>query len=79
MGTEKNPCAKIVKKMYLILEGGEPGALCDDLQAHLEGCASCAGQYRVLEDLVSLCRRFPDEEIPEDEKQTIKEKLLKSL
>ena len=79
MGTKEDPCAKIIQKMYLMLEGGESGSLCETLRIHLEGCASCAEQYRVLEDLVSLCQRFPDEEVSEDEKQKIKEKLLKSL
>ena len=79
MGTKKDPCTKIVQKMYLMLEGGESGSLCEDLRIHLEGCASCAEQYRVLQDTVSLCKRFPDEEVPEDQKQKIKEKLLKSL
>lgn len=79
MGTKKDSCAKIVQKMYLMLEGGESGSLCENLRTHLEGCASCAEQYRVLEDIVSLCQRFPDEEVPEDQKQKIRDKLLKSL
>jgi len=79
MGTKKDPCAKIVQKMYVMLEGGESGSLCEDLRSHLDGCACCKEQYRVLEDLVSLCQRFPDEEVSEDQKQKIKEKLLKSL
>ena len=79
MGTKKDPCSKIIQKMYLMLEGGEPGSLCEILRSHLEVCASCAAQYRVLEDLASLCRRFPDEEVPEDQKRKIKERLLKSL
>ena len=79
MGTKKDTCSKIVQKMYLILEGEESGSLCADIRIHLEGCASCAEQYRVLEDLVSLCRKFPDEEVPADQKRKIKEKLLKSL
>ena len=79
MGMKKDPCSKIVQKMYLMLEGGESGSLCENLRIHLEGCASCAEQYRVLGDIVSLCKRFPDEEVPEDQKQKIKEKLLKSL
>jgi hypothetical protein len=79
MGTKIDPCAKIIQKMYLMLEGGESGSLCESLRSHLEGCASCAGQYRVLQDLVSLCQRFPAEEVSEEEKQKIKEKLLKSL
>ena len=79
MGTKKDPCTKIVQKMYLMLEGGESGSLCATLRIHLEGCTSCAEQYGVLEDIVSLCKRFPDEEVSEDQKQKIKEKLLKSL
>jgi len=79
MGTKREPCTKIVEKMYLMLEGGQSGSMCEKLRNHLEGCASCTEQYRVLRDLVSLCRRFPEEKIPEDQKQRIKEKLLKSF
>jgi hypothetical protein len=79
MGKKKDPCARIVQKMYLIMEGGEPGSLCEDLRTHLEGCDSCAGQYRILEDLAALCRKFPDEEIPGDEKRRMKERLLELL
>ena len=79
MGTKKDPCTKFIQKMYLMLEGGESGSLCETLRIHLEGCASCAEQYRALEDIVSLCKRFPDEEVPEGQKQKIKENLLKSL
>ena len=79
MGTKKDPCAKIVQKMYLVLEGGGSGSLCESLRTHLDRCEACAEQYRVLEEVVSLCQRFPDEEIPRDQKQKIKEKLLKSL
>ena len=79
MGTKSDPCAKIVQKMYLALEGGESGSLCEDLRTHLEGCGPCSEQYRVLKDLASLCQRFSDEKIPEDQKQKMKEKLLKSL
>jgi hypothetical protein len=79
MGKKKDPCAKIVQKMYLVLEGEESGSFCESLRDHLEGCASCAEQYRVLEDLVSLCQRFPDEKVSEEEKQKIKDKLLQSL
>ena len=79
MRSKKEPCTKIVRKMYLILEKGQSGNICENLRTHLAGCESCAEQYRVLEDLVRLCQRFPDEEVPEDQKQRMKEKLLKSL
>ena len=79
MGTRKDPCAKIIQKMYLVLEGEESGSVCEALEGHLKGCEACAEQYRVLEDLVSLCQKFPDEEVPEDQKQRMKENLRKSL
>jgi hypothetical protein len=79
MGTREESCAKIVQKMYLMLEGEESGSLCETIRMHIKGCVSCAEQYRVLEDLVSLCQSFPDEKVSEEEKQKIKEKVLKSL
>jgi mycothiol system anti-sigma-R factor len=79
MPSKKDSCKEIVEKMYLMMEGGESGSMCERLRAHLQGCPSCAEQYKGLKDLVSLCQRFPDEEVPADQKQKIKEKLLKSL
>jgi anti-sigma factor (TIGR02949 family) len=79
MKARKDSCAKIVQKMYLVLEGEESGSVCEALKSHLAGCEACAEQYRALEDLVSLCQSFPDQEVPEDQKQSIREKLLESL
>ncbi len=79
MQTKKTPCTKIVEKMYLMLEGEKSGSLCKSLRAHLDGCEACAEQYRVLQDLVSLCQSFPDEEVSEDQKKRMKEELLKAL
>jgi hypothetical protein len=80
MKTEKDPCRKVIEKMYLVLEEEvRSGSLCDSLQRHMAQCESCASQYKTLEDLVSLCQEFPTEEIPEDQKRKMKEDLLKLL
>ena len=79
MKTKKDPCATVVQKMYLILEGDKSESLCESLRVHLDRCEPCARQYKILEDLASLCERFPAEKIPEDEKERMKENLLKSL
>ena len=79
MRTKKTSCTRIVEKMYLMLEGEKSGSLCKSLRAHLEGCEACAEQYRVLQDLVKLCQSFPDEEVPEDQKQRMKAELLKAI
>jgi len=79
MTRKRDSCGRVIQKMYLILEEERSESLCERLRIHLEGCESCAKQYEILEDLVSLCQRFPPEEIPEDQKQIMKEKLLKAL
>jgi anti-sigma factor (TIGR02949 family) len=79
MGAGKDSCARIVEKMYLVLEGEESASVCEALRRHMRECEACSEQYRVLEDLVSLCRKFPDEEVPEDQKKRMKDKLLASL
>lgn len=79
MKTKTDPCREVVQKMYLILEGERSESLCESLRAHLDQCEPCARQYKIMEDLVSLCERFPTEEIPEDQKERMKENLLKSL
>ncbi len=68
-----------MQNMYLILEGGGTGSLCEELRNHLSRCESCSEQYTVLQDLASLCRRFSVEEIPREEKRRMKESLLKLL
>lgn len=79
MRRKRDPCSKVIQKMYLILEEERSESLCESLRNHLDGCEACAKQYKILEDLVSLCQRFPSEEIPEDQKQRMKEKLLAAL
>ena len=79
MRRKRDPCSKVIQKMYLILEEERSESLCESLRIHLDGCEACTKQYNTLEDLVSLCQRFPPEEIPEDQKQRMKEKLLEAL
>ena len=76
---KSDACRKVMQNMYLILEGERAGSLCEDLRNHLRRCESCAEQYKVLEGLASLCRRFSTEEIPQEEKRRMKESLLKLL
>lgn len=68
-----------MRNMYRILEGEKAGPLCEDLEKHMRGCASCSEQFKVLEDLASLCRQFRTIEIPQEEKHRMKENLLKLL
>ena len=79
MRRKRDPCSEAIQKMYLFLEEERSESLCENLRTHLDGCEACAKQYKILEDLVSLCQRFPPEEIPEDQKQRMKEALLKAL
>jgi anti-sigma factor (TIGR02949 family) len=79
MRRKRDPCSKVIQKMYLILEEEKSESLCETLQTHMDECEACAKQYKTLEDLVSLCKRFPREEIPEDQKQRMKQALLKAL
>jgi Putative zinc-finger len=77
--TKRDPCKEMLRNMYLILEGERPESLCERLRSHLDHCPFCAERARGLEDLVSLCERFPREEISEDEKRRIKQNLLRCL
>jgi hypothetical protein len=78
MNARKESCSKIVRKMYLMLEEGE-SSFCDTLRAHLEACEQCSEKYRGLKDLVGLCQRFPGVEIPEEQRQRMKARLLDLL
>lgn len=79
MKGKKERCERVIQKMYLILEEEKSESLCESLRVHLDGCESCAKQYKALEDLASLCGQFRSEEIPEDQKRRMKQELLKSL
>jgi len=79
MSGKRDPCTKVIQKMYMILEEERSESMCESLRIHLDECEACAKQYKILEDLVSLCQGFPPEEIPEDQKQRMKKKLLAAL
>lgn len=79
MKEKTDPCRKVIQKMYLILEEERSGSLCESLQLHMDQCEACTSQYKILENLVSLCQEFRAEEIPEDQKRKMKEDLLKLL
>ena len=72
-------CRRVVKKMYLLLEGEGSEAVCNSLRVHLDQCKPCAERYKILEELASLCQAFAPESIPEDQKKRMKESLLKAL
>lgn len=78
MKIRKDPCTKIVQKMYVMLEEGE-SSFCDILRAHLDSCEACSEKYRGLKELAGLCRRFPGLEIPEEQRQRMKARLLAGL
>lgn len=73
-------CKEIIKDLHMILEKDRGSdKLCDQIQAHLENCDSCAQQHKELKELVHLCQRFPDVPIPDDQKKKMKEELKKLL
>jgi len=74
-----DPCSEIVRNLHQILEDDSHGSLCDTVRAHLEICASCREQREAMEDLVEICRRFPEERIPEEVKRRMKENLKRIL
>jgi len=76
----RDKCRDIIKNLHRILdEGNQSDDLCQEIQVHLSGCSACAGQYRELETLKSLCRNFPDSSMSEEQKKMMKKDLKKAL
>lgn len=72
-------CREVIRKLSDLLDGDASSTFCDRLRAHLDRCEACAREYDALEDLIALCKRFPDEEIGIDEKRQMKDRLLAVL
>ena len=74
-----DPCTEILKNLHRVMEDDAPAGLCKAVQAHLETCASCRKQREALRELVVLCKRFPEETMPEEQKRKMKEELKRLL
>jgi DNA mismatch repair ATPase MutS len=76
---DRDPCKEVIKNLHRILEQDPTDNLCEKIKAHLKQCTSCAKRYEELEALISLCNRFPAEQIPDEKKRLMKDQLKKAL
>lgn len=53
-------CPDIAASYSQYLEGELDGSACEALQAHVEGCTSCAAACAVLRQTVAVCRTMAD-------------------
>ncbi len=74
---DADPCVAVIKNLHRILEEEPSDRLCEKIRAHLNKCTPCRKQYEALEKLIVLCNRFPEENIPDRQKQLMKEELKK--
>lgn len=70
-----DPCSEILKNLHRVLEEDTPESLCATIRAHLDTCASCRRQREALEELILLCKRFPEEEMQDEQKRRMKAEL----
>jgi len=74
-----DPCSEILKNLHRVLEEDTPENLCATIRAHLETCPSCRRQREALEELILLCKRFPEEEMQAEQKKRMKSELKRIL
>jgi len=76
-GMTDDPCTEILMNLHRVLENDTPERLCASIREHLQTCASCSERYKALEQLIRLCKRFPEEQMLENQKRQMKEELRK--
>ncbi len=71
-------CREMFGRLSEFLDGELPADLCQQIQAHMDGCEPCQAFARTLRDTVERCRRLSSRPLPEDVKREIAT-LLKHL
>ncbi len=72
-------CAKVLKNIHKLLEEDPSIPICQALKAHMEDCEACARYYKELQNVVDVCRAFPEEPVSEEHKEKLKRFLQKEL
>jgi len=58
-------CRRLFAQLSAALDGELPPGLCEEIRAHLAGCAPCEAVARSLARTVELCRNVPRRPLPE--------------
>ncbi len=65
-------CKEMFARLSEFLDGELTQELCEEIQAHLEGCRPCEAFARALRRTVELCRQLPSKPLPEQLRQELR-------
>lgn len=68
----KAECRHLFARLSEHLDGELPAGLCEQIRAHLDGCAPCEAFTRSLRRTVDLCRQLPRRPLPEGLRREIR-------
>ena len=72
---DKPACSDAIEKLYLFLDHEIDTASADEIQAHIDDCSPCLGEYEVERIVKMLVSRSCAEQAP----QPLREKVLLSI
>ncbi len=71
MSCEDRDCEKALENLYLFIDSELDRAGCDEIQAHIDDCASCLDEYDLERLVKSLVVRSCKEPAPEPLRQRV--------
>jgi anti-sigma factor RsiW len=72
----KSRCKEIFSLLSAYLDLELPPETCQEMEAHIAGCAPCVEFTDSLRKTVELCRQYKPEELPEPLSHDAREQLL---
>lgn len=65
-------CPDVARMLSRHLEGEIRPEACAEMERHLEGCSSCAGECETLRRTLGLCRAIPAPAVPKDVQESVR-------
>ncbi len=64
-------CQELFARLSEFLDGELTEEICQEIQAHMEGCEPCQALSRTLQRTVELCRQLPSRPLPEETRRAL--------
>jgi len=65
-------CKRCFKKMSEFLDGELDAPACVEIRKHLLECRECHDCFESLKKTVDICKKLPDQQIPEEMRQNLR-------
>ena len=72
-------CKKYFERISEYLDGELDSHTCEKIGAHLRECPECQNCFDSLKKSVALCKEYPNEKIPEEIRDRLRQALQSSL